>query len=158
MTVACSDPETQRWTKVPDNYTEAHARAFIAASGARRQAGASLDVAVVDADDHDHVLGAVGLVSIDWQRERAEAGYWTAPHARRRGVATRALRLLSTWALRELPLARLDVMPYADNAASQRVAERAGYTRGGVLRAVHNAKLGPVDVVMFSLLSGDVDG
>lgn len=158
MTLACSDPETQRWTMVPENYTDAHARAFIAASEQRRRAGDSLEVAVVDADDHDRVLGAVGLVSIDWQRERAEVGYWTAPHTRRRGVATRALRLLSAWALRELQLARLDLRPFADNVASQRVAEQAGYTREGVLRSFSKAKHGHEDVVMFSLLPGDLDG
>jgi RimJ/RimL family protein N-acetyltransferase len=43
-------------------------------------------------------------------------------------------------------------MPYAANGASQRVAERAGYTREGILRAYYKSKDGLVDVVMYSML------
>jgi RimJ/RimL family protein N-acetyltransferase len=112
-------------------------------------------LAVVDARDEDEVLGSVGLVRIDWDAEQAEVGYWTAPQARRRGVAVRAVRLLSTWSFAELGLTRLQLMPYAGNDASIRVAKRAGYTREGVLRAYSRSKRGLVDVVMFSLLRSD---
>jgi ribosomal-protein-alanine N-acetyltransferase len=158
ITRACSDPVTQRGALVPENYDEGHARAFIAASEDRRRTAASLEVAVVDARDHHQVLGAVGLVSIDWRHERAEVGYWTAPGARRRGVATRAVRLLSAWAFSELGLARLDLMPLVENVASHGVADQAGYTREGVLRSFHKLKHRRVDIVMFSLLPGDLDG
>ena len=65
----------------------------------------------------------------------AEIGYHLAPEARGRGLATAALRLLSDWSLRALPVARLQLTTHLDNPASQRVAEKAGYTREAVLRA-----------------------
>jgi RimJ/RimL family protein N-acetyltransferase len=155
MTAACRDDDIRRWTMVPDGYTEEHARGFVAHTEAARDAATSLQLAVVDAANADDVLGAVGLVTIDWDRERADVGYWTAPQARRRGVAVRAVRVLSAWAFARLGLVRLELTPFAGNRPSERVAERAGYTREGVLRSYYRSKTGLVDVVMFSLLRDD---
>ena len=46
-------------------------------------------------------------------------------------------------------------MPFAANAPSHRVAERAGYTREGVLRSFYKSKSGLVDVVMYSMRRDD---
>jgi RimJ/RimL family protein N-acetyltransferase len=155
MTAAGRDPEIQRWTMVPDGYAEEQARGFVAHTEAARDAAESLELAVVDAASDADVLGAVGLVTIDWDRECAEVGYWTAPQARRRGIAVRAVRVLSAWAFAQLGLARLELTPFAGNGPSERVAERAGYTREGVLRSSYRSKTGLVDVVMYSLLRDD---
>jgi len=155
---ACTDADIQRWTLVPDGYTAADAEQFVAYATEALAAGTSAELAVVTAGDPDAVLGAAGLVRIDWDHEQAEVGYWTAAEARGRGVATRAVRLLSAWAFRELPLTRLQLMPFIGNDASERVAERAGYRREGVLRSFHVSKNGLADVVMFARLRGDADG
>jgi RimJ/RimL family protein N-acetyltransferase len=155
IAAACQDSDIQRWTMVPDGYSEDDARAFVAYAEASREAGTSLELAVVEALEEDEVLGAVGLVHIDWGRQQAALGYWTAPHARRRGVAVGAVRLLSTWSFTELELARLHLTPFAENGPSLLVAERAGYTREGVLRAYYKSKRGLVDVVMYSLLRSE---
>jgi RimJ/RimL family protein N-acetyltransferase len=155
ITAAGQDADIQRWTMVPDDYTEEDARSFVARADASRDAGEALELAVVDAANADEVLGAVALVSIEWDDEQAEIGYWTAPHARRRGVAVRAVRVLSDWSFAHLGLARLQLMPYAENAASQRVAEGAGYTREGVLRSYYRSKRGLVDVVMYARMATD---
>ncbi|WP_329487028.1 GNAT family N-acetyltransferase [Kitasatospora sp. NBC_01246] len=68
----------------------------------------------------------------------AEVGYWTAAAARGRGVAPRALEGLTRWAFAAFAadgLVRLDLLHQVDNAASCRVAEKAGYRFGSVLRA-----------------------
>ncbi|MFF2950550.1 GNAT family N-acetyltransferase [Kitasatospora sp. NPDC057965] len=60
----------------------------------------------------------------------AEVGYWTAAAARGRGVAPRALAALTGWAWETFAadgLVRLDLFHEGDNAASCRVAEKAGY-------------------------------
>jgi RimJ/RimL family protein N-acetyltransferase len=152
IAAACRDPEIQRWTFVPDDYDEVKARAFVAASSTRWWSGHGAEVAVVDAGHPARVLGSVGLVRIDWERACGEVGYWVAPDARRRGVATRAVELLSTWAFARLPLTRLELIPFAGNLASQRVAERAGYTReaGPPFTFPATTKHGPVEGVLFS--------
>ncbi len=71
-------------------------------------------------------------------------------------MATRAVRLLSRWALTELGLSRVQLGTYIDNYASQRVAERCGFVREGVLRSYIEVKGCRHDVVMFSLLPDDL--
>jgi RimJ/RimL family protein N-acetyltransferase len=156
MTAGCQDPGVQRWTMVPADYTEAHAIAYLEHNEAERETGTALGFAIVDAGERSRVLGGIGVVRVDWINTRAEIGYWVAPSARRRGIATRALRLLSSWAIGELGFRRLHLTAFLGNLPSQRVAERAGYTREGVLRSYIVGKEGREDAVMFSLLPEEV--
>ncbi|MBS1886520.1 MAG: SDR family NAD(P)-dependent oxidoreductase [Actinobacteria bacterium] len=66
---------------------------------------------------------------------RGTASYWTFPRFRGRGFATRAVIAADAWARRELGLARLELYVEVDNAASNRVAQRAGFVREGVQRS-----------------------
>ena len=85
----------------------------------------------------------------------AEIGYWLAPEARGRGAATRALRLLSAWTLREWPIGRLHLMADVDNTASQAVAERAGFTREARAASRHAGRGAAARLVMFSMIPGE---
>jgi len=151
VTVACQDPDTQRWTTVPAGYGYPYARAFISSREESRRNGQSFDLAVVD-DGDGRVLGSVGVVSLDFAHGRGEIGYWMAPEERGRGVATRAVRLLSELSFERLGLARLTIYAAVGNVASQRVAERAGFTREGVLRSFLASPDGRDDAVIFGLL------
>jgi RimJ/RimL family protein N-acetyltransferase len=154
VTAACQDPEIPRWTVVPAPYTEEHAREWIAAQPAELAEGRGAPFAVSDAAT-GALLGSAGLVGVDWDQRVGEVGYWVARDARRRGVATRAVRLVSRWAFDALGMERMELLTDPANVASQGVAERAGYTREGLLRAYRVYKGGPADLVMFSLLPGD---
>ncbi|MET9382572.1 GNAT family N-acetyltransferase [Streptomyces sp. NPDC002928] len=57
----------------------------------------------------------------------AEVGYWTAAHARGRGVAPRALHTLTDWAFAADGLTRLELIHRVDNTASCRVAQKTGF-------------------------------
>jgi RimJ/RimL family protein N-acetyltransferase len=155
VTAACQDPEIPRWTVVPSPYTEAEARAFIGGCGDAIAAGLALDLAVTAADN-GRLLGAVGVTSFDWANRRAEIGYWVAREARGRGVARRAVRLLSDWVLRDLAFERLELLAHPHNHASQRVAEAAGFTREGTLRLYRRRHGVREDLVMYSLLDLDL--
>ena len=87
--------------------------------------------------------------------ELAEAGYWLRREARGQGAATTAVRLVSGWAFTKLGIRRLNLLTAPENAASQRVAERAGFTREGLLRAWLPTSGGRRVSVMYSLLPGD---
>jgi RimJ/RimL family protein N-acetyltransferase len=103
------------------------------------------------------LLGSVGVMRLDDDRLVAEIGYWVAQGARRRGVGTRAVRLVSRWAVCDLGVGRLELMTHVDNVASQRVAASTGFVREGVLRSYATLGCGVSDVVMFSLLPRDLD-
>jgi len=87
---------------------------------------------------------------------RASVGYWLLPEVRGRGLATRAVRLVSAWAIPTLGLPRLGLLAEEWNDASQRVAERAGFRREGVLRAWAEVDGRRVDYVSFSLLPDEL--
>jgi [ribosomal protein S5]-alanine N-acetyltransferase len=156
VTAACQDPDIVRWTRVPDNYTESDARAFLLYRHDAVLAGVDAPFAVVSADDR--LLGSVALMGIEWPDLRAEVGYWLAREARGQGHATRAVRLISAWGFRVLGLERIALHAASDNRASQRVAERSGYTREAVLRAYFRGKQGQEDMVAFGLLADEHGG
>ncbi|MET0615922.1 MAG: GNAT family N-acetyltransferase [Thermoleophilaceae bacterium] len=155
VTAACQDPEIPRWTVVPHHYTERHARDFISGTGADLAAGRELALAVVDADDR--LLGALGMSNFDWADMKGEIGYWMAPEARRRGIGARATWMLAEWAVTTLGLERVELLANPKNEASQRLAERAGFTREGVLRRYRRRHGVREDLVMYSLLAEDLE-
>jgi RimJ/RimL family protein N-acetyltransferase len=155
VVAACRDPEIPRWTRVPDSYGNSDAREWFEMQQQRRDAGTELHLVVADARG-DGLLGSVGLVAIDWKDRRGSIGYWVAPEARRRGVAKRAVRLLAAWAFDELGLGRVEIKSHPDNAGSHGVAERAGFSREGVLRSHALIKGRRRDMVVFSLLPEDI--
>ncbi|HEX6460004.1 MAG TPA: GNAT family N-acetyltransferase [Thermoleophilaceae bacterium] len=142
----CQDPEIPRWTNVPSPYTEDDARAFIRGADDRARA-------IVDAGSGE-LLGAVGLRFPD--DGVGEVGYWLGAHARGRGVATRAVKLMCRWAFDEFSLGRMQLHTLPGNEASERVAERAGFTREGVLRQFAVMKGERRDITMFSLLPEEI--
>jgi len=88
---------------------------------------------------------------------RADVGYWLLPEGRGEGRATRALRLISRWAFGQAGLAGLQLWTTPENTASQRVAERAGFRREGVLRSYAEVEGRRFDAVFFSLLPSDLE-
>src|SRR5436190_19980826 len=91
VTEICQDPEISRATRVPSPYREEHARTWIEQTirdwDDRRHAA----FAVTDAAGA--VVGAIGLRFHEDYALQGSIGYWVAKEARRRGVATAALRL-----------------------------------------------------------------
>lgn len=153
---ATQDPLIARFTRIPPNQSVDDVRRFIAAHEPARRAGEGLELAIADAET-GAFLGAVGLLRLEWDERRGEIGYYVAPWARGRGVAGRAVMLLSRWALTHAGLARLALFTNTDNPASQRVAERCGFVREGVLRSVEERDGRRDDLVLFSLLPADLE-
>jgi RimJ/RimL family protein N-acetyltransferase len=107
-------------------------------------------------DGGDRLLGACGIVEVDWTEGRAELGYWLAREARGRGVMTRAIPLLVSWIFESLPIERVQLGIEPANAASRALAERTGFTFEGVLRSWFVNKGKRRDVAMYSLLRTDI--
>lgn len=124
---ACRDPVNRRWLPgLPDPYRPADAAWWLEhcrRSWAEESAAAFL---VLDA-----ATGArLGAIEARFGTP-PDVGYWLAPEGRGRGAMTQALVLVSRYALEARGLEMLELYTLPDNVASQRVAERAGYTRQG---------------------------
>lgn len=153
VVVACQDPEIRRFTGVPEEYTLAAARQWFAAIEEGWREGVRAGFAVTTIDD-DQVLGSVGLAI--GSHAVGNIGYWVAAEARGQEVATTALSLISRWGLGDLGLARVQLETFPENLASQRVAEKAGFVREGVLRSALAHRGERVDAVVFSLIASDL--
>lgn len=81
------------------------------------------------------VIGRMTLGAVDLAAGQADVRYWVVPAARGRRVASRALSLLSTWAMADLRLHRLELEHSTRNPRSCRVADRAGYQLEGTKRS-----------------------
>ena len=149
----CSEPDVIRFTSVPVPYDADDARLWLDLHPARLAAGDGAAFAITEGGD-DTPVGSIG-VRVLHDQGSAETGYHVVEARRGRGLATAALRLIARWTFAELPVARLQLTTHLDNPGSQRVAEKAGFTREGVLRAWADQRGERPDLVMWSLLPGD---
>lgn len=86
----------------------------------------------------EQLAGNVVLKDVSSGKPAAEVGYWTAAHARGRGVASRALEAITDWAFDTFEadgLERLELLHQVDNLASCRVAQKSRYDLSTLLPA-----------------------
>jgi RimJ/RimL family protein N-acetyltransferase len=140
------DPEVIRWI----GPTEGSAIDVIALNRTRWASG-SPTLSICERDGT-----CVGLVWINLReadQTTGSVGYWLLPRARGRGLATRAVRLLSGWAAREMGLTNLRLTTEPENERSRRVAERSGFRQTGLLhhQATIDGRL--IDQIVYELVS-----
>lgn len=81
-------------------------------------------------------VGCIGLhIGEDVHRKTAELGYWLGESFWGRGIMTSAVAAFTDWAFHQFDLQRIYAEPFANNAGSTRVLEKAGYICEGRLRA-----------------------
>ena len=152
---AFSDPWFQRFSDWAPG-TEAEARLRQLEDERARRRGEQVQFALVEPSDDGSVLGGASLHDVELSQGRAAIGFWLASHARGRGVATHAVLLVARWAFEEVGISRVALTCGPDNLASQRVAERCGFRREGVLRSHMPFKGARRDTMVFGLLPGEL--
>ena len=95
-------------------------------------------------------VGSVGLMVRDSRSRVGEVGYWLNYTASGRGLTSRALELLSSWALSDGQMVRLELLIETENTASRKVAERTGYSLEGVMRQKVFHRGAQRDVAMYA--------
>jgi RimJ/RimL family protein N-acetyltransferase len=119
--------------------------------------GERADLTIRDARD-DRYAGDIGLFYQEPRTGQALIGYGLLPAYRGRGLATRAVRLVSRWAF-DIGIPRLIAGTAPENVASQRVLTRAGFRREGYQRSRLPGPGGArIDDVLFALLPDDPAG
>jgi RimJ/RimL family protein N-acetyltransferase len=136
ITLACQDPELQRWIPVPVPYERIHGEQWVDDSPRSWAEERELRWVITERGAGSGLgkpLGAIGLHARD--ATMREVGFWMAPEARGRGIMTDAARLVCGWGFDELHLGRIEWWANAGNYASRRVAEKVGFTMEGTVRA-----------------------
>lgn len=106
---------------------------------------------------NEKVVGSIGIFrqgNIHWQT--AELGYYIAEEYWGRGIMTEAVRQICVYVFDKSDIIRIYAEPFAYNAASCRVLEKAGFQYEGTLRsnAVKNGEV--IDMKMYSLLKTEM--
>ena len=150
---ACRDPDTARFIPhIPIPYEDQDAERYLGLTREWTRDGSRLALAIADPQT-DELLGAIDVRVAD----EGTIGYWIHPDARNRGVATRALKLLSRWAVEEAGVKRLQLTTHPENQASQRVAEKAGFHQIGALERQLRFQDGSDRVLLFELDRNDAE-
>ena len=148
------DPDIVRFTRVPSRPEAGFLEGWLGGYEDAWRDGTKAGFAVRAGDD-GALLGFAGIVSLDLAGGEGEIGYALPRESRGRGTATRAVSLVTRWALQDLGLERVELRIDVRNAASERVAERCGYRLDGVLRSVHVKEGLRADVGVWSRLASD---
>ncbi|MGE3178425.1 MAG: GNAT family N-acetyltransferase [Vicinamibacterales bacterium] len=115
--------------RFPHPYLKSHAQEFI------RQARHMEPQTFFAIDVGGDAVGSIGFtLHTDVERVSAEIGYWIGEAYWGRGIASEALPVVTRHAIEQHRLTRVFALPFASNAASCRVLEKAGYVLEGRLR------------------------
>ena len=148
---ACSDPETSYWlASMPRPYRHSSAVAYLESIAELAARGVGVVWCITDPEE-DRCLGSISLNGLGGYAKRAEIGYWAHPDGRGRGVVAEAVRLVTRYARDSGLASSLLIRCAAGNAASRRVAERAGYREVGIQPASEPLRDGQLaDLVLYS--------
>jgi RimJ/RimL family protein N-acetyltransferase len=119
-----------------------------------RRDGTGLNLMILDREAC-RIAGWIYLTDVDRYARSAEIGYGVRPAARGKGLATEALTAVSRWALSTGGLQRAWLRVSVGNAASMRVAQKAGFRQEGLLRRATLEEDGLHDVAVFALLDDE---
>lgn len=80
-------------------------------------------------------VGSIGVFLMkDVYEKSGELGYWLAEDYWRQGITSRAVRMICKEAFARYDIIRIFAEPFADNAGSRAVLEKAGFTCEGIMR------------------------
>ena len=105
----------------------------------------------------EKLVGSIGIFRQgNIHRQTAELGYYIAEDYWGRGIMTEAVRQICRYVFAKSDIIRIYAEPFAYNAASCRVLEKAGFQYEGTLRsnAVKNGEI--IDMKMYSLLKTEI--
>jgi len=115
--------------RFPHPYTTADGNSFI------RRVRVSRPETTFAIEVNREAAGGIGfMLQPDVERVSAEIGYWLGEAYWGRGVCSEALRAVTQYAIERHGLTRVYALPFAHNAASCRVLEKAGFVLEGLLR------------------------
>ena len=134
----------------PHPYSRRDAREFL--KGVKQRTPETLFAIAVG----EEAVGGIGFVlHPDVERVSAEIGYWLAEPFWGRGITAEALAGMTKFAIEQHGLTRIYAVPFAWNARSCRVLEKAGYVLEARLRnsAIKDGKL--TDQLQYAFIAGD---
>ncbi|GIU91483.1 MAG: N-acetyltransferase [Acidimicrobiia bacterium] len=151
--VRASLPELQRWLPWPHpGYGREDALAFIRESHQAWREGRAYDFAIRHLDRPERHLGNISIWYTSKTQRVGEIGYWVRSDATSGGIATEAAEALLDQGFGVMRLHKITLRIAVGNRASERVAEKLGFVKEGILRQELQINGRWVDHTLYSLL------
>ena len=100
----------------------------------------------------DEVAGTITLMRYQALFALCEVGYWLRSDLAGRGLMTEAATAVCDFGFELLGLHRIELRAAVENRPSQRVAEKLGFTREGVLKEAGKTEAGFQDMYLYGLV------
>lgn len=150
--LAC-DPEVVRYFSWGPYTAREQAAAWLERQAAERDRGERLELVIAAAGDRP--IGVTGFSEPALRDRRAVIGTWLGREHWGTGANREAKALMCHLGFALLGLERIAAYASPHHARSRRALERLGFVEEGVLRAFHQHRGEPRDVVVGSLLRGE---
>lgn len=146
-------PELNHWLPWAHmGYGRSDAANFVRDSLRSWQEGRAYDLAIRRPDDPGRHIGNVSLWFLSRTFGTGEIGYWVRTDQTRRNVATEVVAATLEIAFEDLGMHRVILRIAEGNRSSERVAEKLGFTREGLLREEIRVRGKWLDHSLWSLL------
>lgn len=145
-------PELRLWMAWAASSSLEETRDFAAKAEAAWAAGQAYHFSMLRGAD---VIGAISIEVRQPVDRIGELGYWVRTDHAGQGVATEAGASMLDFGFGELGLHRLELRAGTGNRASQRVAEKLGFQREGMLRQASLGAEAAYDCYVYGLLASD---
>jgi diamine N-acetyltransferase len=86
-------------------------------------------------DEDGSTMGCIDLFDFDPRNRKAAIGMYIAPHARGRGIGTKAVKLIEEYAFGFLKLRMLYAIIATKNTACSTIYKKEGYEPSSILKA-----------------------
>jgi ribosomal-protein-serine acetyltransferase len=151
--VEISLPQLNEWLPwAHPEYGRGDAATFVRDTLEAWKAGRAYDYAIRRTEAPKRHLGNISIWPVSRMTGTGEIGYWVRSDESAKGVATEATGALVRVGFEELAFHRLTLRIAVGNRASERVAEKLGFTREGVLREELLIRGRWTDHTLFALL------
>lgn len=138
------------WARM--DYTPSDTSGFIRESMQAWKENRAWDYSIRLSDDPRRHVGSVSMWTVSKLGKIAEIGYWVRSDETGKGICTEAVDLLLNESFRSSGYHKVVLRIAVGNEASDRVAEKLGFTREGILREELLIRGNWVDHSLWSLL------
>ncbi|MEH7177576.1 GNAT family N-acetyltransferase [Neobacillus vireti] len=107
--------------------------------------------------DSNEVIGSCGFLNMLSKHHRADVGYELSKEYWGKGIANEALAAVVKYGFQHYQLERIQALIEPDNFPSQKLVERLGFRKEGLLRHYEFTCGKFDDLIMYSFLKGDLD-
>ena len=110
----------------------------------------------IELKENNKLIGTCGFFAFSEDSKKAEMGYELNKAYWNKGIMTEAINLILNHIFNETDINRIEAFVEIPNIASQKLLEKAGFKKEGVLRQYELCRGELIDITLWGLLRADL--